>query len=183
MRSRIAWTILVLAVVLIVITLMRFNLTALPEPGHFETRVANLAKRFVIRRASRQRVPARPVDTKASVDRGGTHYGLDCSICHADDGRAQRSPGQWMYPRASDLTSKQVQSYSDQELFWIIQNGIRFTGMPAFGDVETPDHIWDLVNYVRTLPSQLRSENSTRDSDSPRRGRDDPAQEHGLARR
>jgi len=46
-----------------------------------------------------------------------------------------------MYPRASDLTSKQVQSYSDQELFWIIQNGIRFTGMPAFGDVETADHV------------------------------------------
>jgi len=46
-----------------------------------------------------------------------------------------------MYPRASDLTSKQVQSYSDQELFWIIQNGIRFTGIPAFADVESPDRI------------------------------------------
>jgi hypothetical protein len=46
--------------------------------------------------------------------------------------RAKQPPGQWMYPRASDLTSKQVQSYSDRELFWIIQNEIRFTGMPAF---------------------------------------------------
>ena len=183
MRSRIAWTILVLAVVLIVIALMGFNLKALPEPGHFETRVANLAKRFVIRRASRQEIPPRPLDTKASVDRGGTHYGLDCSICHADDGHAQRSPGQWMYPRAADLTSKQVQSYSDQELFWIIQNGIRYTGMPAFAKVETEDHIWDLVNYVRTFPSKLGSKNSNRDSDFPQRGRDDPAQEHGLARR
>jgi mono/diheme cytochrome c family protein len=59
-----------------------------------------------------------------------------------------------MYPRASDLTSKQVQSYSDQELFWIIQNGIRYTGMPAFRKTETPEHIWDLVNYVRTLPGE-----------------------------
>jgi mono/diheme cytochrome c family protein len=58
-----------------------------------------------------------------------------------------------MYPRAADLTSKRVQSYSDQELFWIINNGIRFSGMPGFGKTETPDHIWDLVNYVRTLPS------------------------------
>jgi len=58
-----------------------------------------------------------------------------------------------MYPRATDLTSKEVQSYSDQELFWIINNGIRFTGMPGFGKLEMPDHIWDLVNYVRTLPS------------------------------
>jgi mono/diheme cytochrome c family protein len=58
-----------------------------------------------------------------------------------------------MYPRATDLTSKEVQRYSDQELFWIIKNGIRFTGMPAFGKVETADNIWGLVNYVRTLPS------------------------------
>jgi hypothetical protein len=58
-----------------------------------------------------------------------------------------------MYPRATDLTSTEVQSYSDQELFWIIKNGIRFTGMPAYGKVETADNIWGLVNYMRVLPS------------------------------
>jgi len=58
-----------------------------------------------------------------------------------------------MYPRAADLTSKRVQSYSDQEMFWIINNGIRFTGMPGFGKLETPDPIWGLVKYVRTLSS------------------------------
>jgi mono/diheme cytochrome c family protein len=172
----IAWTIFVLAVVLIVIAVMRFNFTALPAPGRLETHVANQAKRFFIGRASRQGIPARPRDTKASVETGSTQYGLDCSVCHATDGRGQGTPGQWMYPRASDLTSKGVQSYSDQELFWIIQNGVRYTGMPAFGKVETPDHIWDLVNYVRTLPGELRSENSIRDSDSAQRRRDDPTQ-------
>jgi mono/diheme cytochrome c family protein len=34
--------------------------------------------------------------------------------------------------------------------------------MPAFAKVETPDHIWDLVNYVRTLPSALKKEQSTK---------------------
>jgi hypothetical protein len=62
-----------------------------------------------------------------------------------------------MYPRAADLTSKQVQSYSDRELFWIFENGIRFTGMPAFGKVESSDHIWDIVDYVRTLPEKQKS--------------------------
>lgn len=162
MRSRIAWTILVLAVVLIVIALMRFNLSALPEPGPVETLLSNRAKHFFVHRASRRGIPPRPLDIKTSAENGGTHYGLDCSICHADDGRGQRSPGQWMYPRAADLTSRQVQSYSDQELFWIIQNGIRFTGMPAFAKVETEDHIWDLVNYVRTLPRALRNDDSAK---------------------
>ena len=137
MRSRMAWAIFVLMVVLIVIALMRSNLTALHEPGAAETRLANLSKRYLIYRASRHGIPPRPQDTKASIERGSSHYGLDCGVCHADDGRSQRTPGLWMYPRASDLTSKQVQSYSDQELYWIIQNGIRFTGMPAFANVET----------------------------------------------
>lgn len=162
MRSRITWVILALAVVLIVIGLMRFNLAAQPEPGHFETRVSEIAKRFFIRRASRQGIPPRPQDTKASVNAGLTEYGLECGMCHDNDGRAQNPPGRWMYPRASDLTSKRVQDYSDQELFWIIQNGIRLTGMPAFGQVETPDQIWDLVNYVRTLPGSLTSQDSTK---------------------
>ena len=64
--------------------------------------------------------------------------------------------------RAADLTSEQVQSYSDQERFWIIRNGIRFTAMPAFGEVETDDHIWDLVNYVRTLPGDSRNKTSNK---------------------
>jgi len=162
MRSRMPWAIFVLVVVLIVIALMRFNLTSLQEPGPAETRVANLSKRYLIYRASRNGIPPRPQDTKASIERGGSHYGLDCGVCHADDGRSQRPLGLWMYPRASDLTSKQVQSYSDQELFWIIQNGISFTGMPAFGNVETPDHVWDLVNYVRTLPGDSQKGDSTK---------------------
>jgi mono/diheme cytochrome c family protein len=152
MRSRIKWTMLALGVVPIVIGVRHFSLTALPEPGPLETRITNLAKRLAIRRASRSGIPPRPIDTKASVETGGTHYGLDCGICHGADGSAQMPAGRWMYPRATDLTSKQVQSYSDEELFWIIENGIRFTGMPAFGKIETPDHIWGLVNYVRTLP-------------------------------
>jgi len=146
------WAIVILAVVLIVVAAMSFNLSALPQPGRFETWVANLSKELLIDRATREGIPPRPINIKASIAAGGEHYGLDCSVCHSDDGHGRTPAGQWMYPRASDLTSKQVQSYSDQELFWIIRNGIRYTGMPAFGEVETPDHIWDLVNYVRTLP-------------------------------
>ena len=157
-----AWAISALVVVLIVTALMRFNLTARREPGPAETRLANLSKRYLIYRASRHGIPLRPQDTKASIERGSSHYGLDCGVCHADDGRSQRPLRLEMYPRASDLTSKQVQSYSDQELFWIIQNGIRFTGMPAFGNVETPDHVWDLVNYVRTLPGESKKDDATK---------------------
>ena len=148
--------------VLIVIALMRFNVTALREPGRVETAVANWNLRFLVRRASRQGIPQRPADTKASVASGSTLYSSECSLCHGSDGRSPTPMGRWMYPRAADLSSEQVQSFSDQELFWIIQNGIRFTGMPAFGKVETGDNIWNLVNYVRTLRGEVRKQDSTK---------------------
>lgn len=151
MRSRIAWGVLALLVVLVVTALMRFNLTALQEPGRFETLVANRVTHLMIRRASRQRIPPRPLDVKTSAAGGSASYNGECAMCHGSDGRSQTPIGQSMYPRAADLTSEQVQSFSDQELFWIIQNGIRFTGMPAFGKAETADHIWNLVSYIRTL--------------------------------
>ena len=152
MRSRIAWTIVALVAVMIVAQLMRFNLTALNDPGPGETLIANRTTRFLIRRASKQRLPPRPADMKASAASGSTRYDAQCGACHGPDGRSQMPIGRWMYPRAADLTSDQVQSFSDQELFWIIQNGIRFTGMPGFGKVESEDRIWNLVDYVRTLP-------------------------------
>ena len=162
MRSRTVWAILALVVVLIGIALVRFNLAALQEPGRFETLVCNWFTRFVIRRASQQGIPPRPLDVRASVASGNTLYESECGLCHGSDGRTPSPMGRWMYPRAADLTSEQVQSYSDQELFWIIQNGIRYTGMPAFGKVESGGHIWNLVDYVRTLRGDSRSKASNR---------------------
>jgi mono/diheme cytochrome c family protein len=167
MRSRITWTILVLILVLILIALVRFNLSALQEPGRLETLLSNQARHSLIHRASRQAIPPRPADTKASSVSGSTLYTSTCGFCHGSDGRAQTPIGQWTYPRAADLTSTQVQSYSDQELFWIIQNGIRFTGMPAFGKVESGDDIWNLVNYVRTLSVDSRNKGSTKEAARP----------------
>jgi len=132
MRSRIVSTIVASGAVLIGVGLMHLSFRALQEPAPLETRIANLVKHSVIRLASRRGIPPTPVDTGASIEVGLTRYGLDCGICHGVDGRAHTPSGQWMYPRAADLTSKRVQSYSDQELFWIINNGIRFTGMPGF---------------------------------------------------
>jgi mono/diheme cytochrome c family protein len=153
MRSRIGWTILGLAVVLIFVALMRFNLSALHEPGRVEVLVSDKARHFLVHRASRKAIPPRPAVTETDSNSSGAMlYGNDCSMCHGTDGHAQMPVGRWLYPRAADLTARQVQSYSDQELFWIIENGIRFTGMPAFGQVEAADHIWSLVDHVRKLP-------------------------------
>jgi len=57
----------------------------------------------------------------------------------------------WMRWGLLALDSDNVQSYSDRELFSIIRDGVRFTGMPGFAGTETDDQIWDVVDYLRSL--------------------------------
>ena len=130
----------------------RFTLSALPEPGRAETFLATKAKRYLVWRSSGDGVPTPPLDRVAGVKEGEKLFGMECAACHGLSGRNPTDAGRWMYPRAADLTAPGVQSYSDQEVFWVVKNGIRWSGMPAFGSVEPDDHIWDLVFYVRALP-------------------------------
>ncbi len=114
--------------------------------------LATKVKHFLVRRASRVDKRAVPASTEASIAEGDKLFGTDCSECHGNSGRKPTDAGRWMYPRAADLGAVEVQQYSDAELFWIVKNGIRLSGMPAFGRVESDEQIWDLVHFVRTLP-------------------------------
>jgi mono/diheme cytochrome c family protein len=80
------------------------------------------------------------------------HFAEHCALCHADDGSGKTEIGEGMYPPASDLRQPETQELTDGELFQIIRNGIRFTGMPGWGDVDTDEEIWELVLFVRHLP-------------------------------
>jgi len=129
----------------------QFRLSALQEPGRTEIYLATKVKHILVHKDSRS-VPLPPATTPASVAEGRKLYGAECAVCHGLDGRTATDAGRWMYPRAANLASPDVQAYSDQDLFWIVKNGIRFSGMPAFGKVESDEHIWNLTHYVRTLP-------------------------------
>ena len=152
--------VLVLLAAIIAAATSLFTLSALPEPGRTEMFVATRAKHFLVRRSSREGIPPTPAAQEASAKEGERLFGTECGACHGNSGHNPTDAGRWMYPRAADLTSRDSQSYSDQELFWIIKNGIRLSGMPAFGKVESDDNIWDLVFYVRALPKvQPQSKN------------------------
>lgn len=133
------------------LAISQFNLSAMPEPASMENYLATSARRLLVRRGSRGAIPTAPANLAASIEEGDKLYGTDCAACHGLGGNNPTDAGCWMYPRAADLTSREVQQYSDRELFWIVRNGIRLSGMPAFGKVETDEHIWNLVQFVRTL--------------------------------
>jgi len=153
-RRSVLILLLVLIIFVVVVAALRFSLSAIPEPGKIETYVAGKFRHTLVSRSSRrEQIPPAPVNLPASIEEGDKLYGTECADCHGLDGKSPTDPGRWMYPRAANLISPETQQYSDRDLFWIVKNGIRFSGMPAFGKVETEEHIWNLVHYLRKLPS------------------------------
>jgi mono/diheme cytochrome c family protein len=86
------------------------------------------------------------------------HYADHCSVCHANNGSGQTMFGQGMYPRPPDLRLARTQSMTDGELFYIVENGIRMSGMPAFGREGSTDDSWKLVYFIRHLPQLTPAE-------------------------
>lgn len=128
-----------------------FDLSALPDPGRFETSVADGAKNFLVHREARRSSIKETSLAQGDLDNAQNIFGSECATCHGNDGRTPTDIGRGLYPRAPDLGSDEAQHWSDPEMFWIIRNGIRLTGMPAFGNQLTDQETWGLVHYLRTL--------------------------------
>lgn len=125
--------------------------TANKKPSKMETTLANMAKDVVIPIEAENKINPLPVSAVA-VNEGRKLYLQSCAICHGTDGHGHTELGRGMYPPAMDLTSPHVQHWSDAELFWIIQNGVRLTGMPSWKATIGEDDTWKLVNFMRSLP-------------------------------
>ena len=128
-----------------------FDLSAVPEPSHFEASLASATRRWIIPREARKHPAKEASSGPDTIGSAGMTFNGDCAFCHGQDGRTPTDVGQAMYPRVPSLASPEVQRWSDAELFWIIRNGNRYTGMGAFGKSLSDDQIWDLVHYIRTL--------------------------------
>lgn len=130
------------------------GISAKEEPGALETMMARTMRGFAIPRGERNRKNQVAV-TPDVIAAGMGHYADHCAACHANDGSGQTEIGLGLYPKPPDMRQKATQSLSDGELFYIIENGIRLTGMPAWGDgtPESAEGTWHLVHFIRKLPT------------------------------
>jgi mono/diheme cytochrome c family protein len=129
------------------------------EPAGLEARLARAARSFAIPRAARER--ANPVAASAgAIAAGLTHYADHCAVCHANDGSGETDFGNGMYPPPPDMRLDATQQLTDGELFYIIENGVRFTGMPAFASEHAggEEETWQLVHFIRRLPALTDAE-------------------------
>jgi len=133
--------------------LVTAGVSARPQPGRVEAFAARTVRGVAIRLRTRgltNPVPASP----DVVAEGLAHFADHCASCHGNDGSGDTEMGRGLYPRSPDMRLPATQNLSDGELFYIIENGVRFTGMPgwATGTAAGEESTWHLVRFIRHLP-------------------------------
>jgi mono/diheme cytochrome c family protein len=146
------------------------GLSARAQPSALETALAAVMRKLAM--PSTAHNAKNPVTNSPEVLREGRlHFADHCAICHGNDGSGETAMGRGMYPKPPDLRAEQTQNRSDGDIFWIIENGVRLTGMPAFGGKgqngaglasptghDNSEDSWKLVHFIRHLPSLTAEE-------------------------
>jgi mono/diheme cytochrome c family protein len=144
----------------IAVSVLHDGLSSRATPSRLETLLARNARHLAIpsnARLTQNPLPASPEDLREAR----LHFADHCAICHANDGSGHTAFGEGLYPKPPDLRLPETQDLTDGELFWIIENGVRFTGMPAFsssGIHDSAQDSWKLVHFLRHLPHLTATE-------------------------
>ena len=162
------------------VSMLHDGLSARAKPSALETAIARNARKMAAPSGAHN--TKNPVADSPEVQRAARlHFADHCAICHGNDGSGDTMLGHGLYPKPPDLRTAETQNLSDGDIFWIIENGIRLTGMPAFGgahsDHEGSDHensshsgadhdgeehgsqdTWKLVHFIRHLPALTAEE-------------------------
>jgi mono/diheme cytochrome c family protein len=151
--------------------ILRAGLSTRTEPSRVETIAARWIRSLSV--TSDAKALANPWAGKANaqaLDAAKTHWADHCASCHANDGSGNTEMGRNLYPRAPDMRLPGTQSLTDGELYYIIRNGVRLTGMPAWGNaaLKQDDESWQLVLFIRHLPNMGMEEIESMKALNPR---------------
>ena len=128
------------------------GISARAEPSAAEAFIARRLRHLATPRAAREAMNPVPASAEVLME-AMEHFADHCAFCHANDGSGNTDIGKGLYPKPPDMKQAATQDLSDGELFYIIQNGVRFTGMPGFATDGSQDQdSWKLVRFIRHLP-------------------------------
>ena len=159
--------VVIVAVAIAGFTTIRRGFSARDNPSAIETYIAMTARRLSVPASKRN--AANPfLQSPEVLAEARAHFADHCAICHGNDGRGKTQIGQNLYPKAPDMRLPQTQNLTDGEIYYTIHNGIRLTGMPAWGaDVKDEDS-WKLVLFIRHLPQLTPAEESEMEALNPK---------------
>jgi mono/diheme cytochrome c family protein len=144
------------------------GLSAAATPTRLEAFFAQHARALAI--PANTRATKNPLQASAELLQDARrHFADHCAVCHGNDGDANTMLGRGMYPKPPDLRRPETQNLSDGEIFWIIEHGVRFTGMPAFSSHggEQQD-TWKLVLFIRHIASLSPAERMDMEQHNPK---------------
>ena len=133
---------------------LRRGFSARGEPSRIETWIATTARRLAVPATYRELPNVVPASSE-NIRAGMEHFANHCATCHANDGSGDTMFGKGLYPKPPDMRLTETQNKSDGELYYTIENGVRLSGMPAFGEehaTRTVTETWQLVLFIRHLP-------------------------------
>ena len=175
MRLRIIFVAVPIAILILlgvaVSQILHDGLSARSKPTRLEIMVARKVRHLAIPADARQ--TSNPVARSEEVLHDGMmHFADHCAVCHGNDGSGETLFGKGLYPKPPHLRMHDTQGLSDGELFWIIENGVRFTGMPGFGSPGTQEDSWKLVHFIRHLPQLNAAERGEMEKNNPKSAED-----------
>ena len=134
----------------------RYNVAA-NAPPDFTDKLAPWVLEKAIKRRAKEVTDPVSKDPNA-VALGLSHYRENCLPCHGAPGVDAAEFQEGMNPTPPVIDTPPVQQASDAELFWVIKNGIRMTGMPGFGVNRKDEEIRHIVAFVRHVPQLTDAE-------------------------
>jgi mono/diheme cytochrome c family protein len=143
--------------------------SARAQPGVIERFAARQVRAMALPAGVKDRT--NPVANSPEILREAlAHWADHCAACHSNNGSGDAEMGKHMYPPAPDMRQAGTQNLTDGELFYIIQNGIRLTGMPAWGNGSRHDEqdSWKLVRFIRHLPKMAAEEEREMEALNPK---------------
>jgi mono/diheme cytochrome c family protein len=135
--------------------LSTYGFSAREKPSALETMLARNARRLATPRHART-TTNQLQPTPENISEARDHFADHCATCHANDGSGETQINSGLYPAAPDLRKPETQKLTDGEIFYIIKNGVRFTGMPGWGGEDAEN--WRLVLFIRHLPRLTEQE-------------------------
>jgi len=141
------------------VVLVRRGFSARAEPSYIETLLAAGARKLAVPSDYRDLRNPFPASTEL-VQAGMEHFADHCATCHANDGGGNTLFGRGLYPKPPDMRAAATQNKTDGELYYTIENGVRLSGMPAFGGRSKTDdaETWHLIIFIRHLPKLTEQE-------------------------
>ncbi|MFP5288082.1 MAG: c-type cytochrome [Thermoanaerobaculia bacterium] len=118
-----------------------------PDMGLIQWALATTQHRSVERRAEEVKAP--PLDDPALIRTGLIEYHEMCVVCHGAPGVPISPAGQGLNPAPPLLADESGEDAG--ELFWVTKNGIKMTGMPAFGVTHSDEELWAIVAFMKKM--------------------------------